>query len=422
MAGHVGPMSGLIAELVRRGHPTRVHTGARYRDRFARLGADVIGWSNARDFDEERPEATFPRVRGSSLRRSMTLVQDAFLGTAAGQVADLAAALDEEPADVLIGEVFTLGPGLVAEQRGLPWASVNALPPNVLSQELPPPGMNVAPARGPIGRHRDVGLRRGFEILTAGLHHRYDRIRADLRLNRSPGPFGSAFYSPWLSLLTGVPALEHARSDLPAAMHFVGRLPVSGRSGGFPTAAQGHRPLVLVTQGTHNTDPRDLLQPAVLGLAGLPIDVLATTGRTGVTDIGLPPPANACIVDFADFDTVLDRTAVLVANGGWGALLEALSAGIPMVVAGGDIDKPENARRVARARAGIDLRTGRPRPAAVAAAVEQVLADPSYRAAALAIAAELAALGGAGRAADLVEELAETRAPVLRRSDPWARL
>ncbi len=422
MAGHVGPMSGLIAELVRRGHAVRVHTGARYRDRFARLGADVLSWSTARDFDEERPEVTFPRVRGSSLRRSMTLVQDAFLGTAAGQVADLARALDAEPADVLIGEVFTLGPGLIAEQRGLPWASVNALPPNVLSQELPPPGLNVAPARGPLGRHRDVGLRRGFELLTAGLHRRYDHIRGDLGLRRSRGPFGTAFYSPWLSLLTGVPSLEHARGDLPEAMHFVGRLPVAGRTGALPTPAQGQRPLVLVTQGTHNTDPRDLLQPAVLGLAGLPVDVLVTTGRTGVTDLGIPPPGNACVVDFADFDTVLERTAVLVANGGWGALLEALSAGVAMVVAGGDIDKPENARRVARAGAGIDLQTGRPRPETIASAVQQVLADPSYRIRAAAIATELAALGGAGRAADLVEELAETQAPILRRSDPWARL
>lgn len=419
MAGHVGPLTGLVAELVRRGHPTRVHTGARYRERFARLGAVPVPWTAATDFDEEDPTAAFPRVRGSSTRRSLALVREAFLGTAAGQVADLDAALAEEPADVLVGEVFTLGPGLTADLRGLPWASVNALPPNVLSEELPPPGLNVAPARGRLGRHRDRGLRRGFAILTSGLERRYQRIRHELDLPPTPGPFGASFYSPYLSLLTGAPSLEHARGDLPSAMHFVGRLPVAGRSEPGPPPMRSGRPLVLLTQGTHNTDPADLLRPALEGLAGLPVDVLATTGRRGIADVGGPVPANTRVVDFVDFSAVLPQAAVVVANGGWGALLETLAAGVPLVVAGGDIDKPENARRVARAGAGVDLRTGRPRPAAVADAVRRVLADGSYAARASRLATELTALGGAGLAVDLIEDLARTGRPVNRTTEPW---
>ena len=34
LAGHVGPVSSLVAELVRRGHQVRVYTGSRYRQRF----------------------------------------------------------------------------------------------------------------------------------------------------------------------------------------------------------------------------------------------------------------------------------------------------------------------------------------------------------------------------------------------------
>ena len=39
LSGHVGPVSGLVAELVGRGHEVRVYTGARHHARFADLGA-----------------------------------------------------------------------------------------------------------------------------------------------------------------------------------------------------------------------------------------------------------------------------------------------------------------------------------------------------------------------------------------------
>jgi len=34
LAGHVGPVSGLVAELLKRGHDVRVYTGWRYRRRL----------------------------------------------------------------------------------------------------------------------------------------------------------------------------------------------------------------------------------------------------------------------------------------------------------------------------------------------------------------------------------------------------
>jgi len=171
---------------------------------------------------------------------------------------------------------------------------------------------------------------------------------------------------------------------------------------------------VLVTQGTHNRNPADLLRPALLGLADLEVEVVATTGRRGVTDVGIEIPANARVVDFLDFRVALADTSILVTNGGWGGVLEGLSAGVPLVVAGGDIDKPENAARVARSGAGINLRTGHPRPAAIAKAIVQLLDDPSYARRAGELGAELDQLGGAGTAADLIEELNRTRAVVRR--------
>jgi UDP:flavonoid glycosyltransferase YjiC (YdhE family) len=62
---------------------------------------------------------------------------------------------------------------------------------------------------------------------------------------------------------------------------------------------------------------------------------------------------------------------VLVTNGGWGGVLTALAHGLPLVVGGGDLDKPEVAGRVDAAGVGINLRTGTPTSAAVRAAVDR---------------------------------------------------
>ncbi len=413
IAGHVAPVTGIVAELLRRGHQVRVYTGSRYVDRFAALGAEVLPWSAARDFDEADLAAASAGPLGPV--RGVAKVAEVFLRTGAGQVRDLDAELDRQPADLLVADVLSIGAGLTGELRGVPWASLNLLPFNLPTADQPPPGFAVAPARGRAGRVRNRLLWATYRGLTAGLQRSYNQARSAVGLPRDPGPYAMAFFSPWLVVATGGPLLEPPGAGRPDRLHFVGRVATAGATdfGRLPDPDPA-RPRVLVTQGTHNVDPRDLLQPALTGLAGLDLEVIATSGRREVTDLGVRAPDNARVVDFLDFTATLPSTAVMITNGGWGGVLQGLAAGVPLVVAGGDIDKPEIARRVARAGAGINLRTGHPRPAAVAAAVQQILADPGYASRARQVGAELVGLGGAPAAVDLLERLADTRSPVRR--------
>lgn len=47
---------------------------------------------------------------------------------------------------------------------------------------------------------------------------------------------------------------------------------------------------------------------------------------------------------FLPHDLLLPFVDVMVTNGGWGGVLGAVQAGVPLVVAGGSLDKPEVAR------------------------------------------------------------------------------
>jgi UDP:flavonoid glycosyltransferase YjiC (YdhE family) len=411
LAGHVNPITGLVAELITRGHSVTVYTGSGYSERFAELGATPVRWSAATDFGEEDVAATFPAAGRPGRRGMVAMTKAVFFDTAPGQVHDLGRELDRCPADVIIGDIMSVGAGCISELRGLPWATVNVLPFNSLGKDLAPLAFGLAPARGRLGRVRDVILWQAFGAATLPFKRAYNQARIQIGLPPDPRMYGLGLVSPWLVLATGCPSLERPGAELPNQTHYVGRLAPSGGRSGSSVSPSAH-PLVIVTQGTHHVELTDLIQPAIEGLAKLDVSVTATTGRRGQTDVGIEVPQNARIVDFLDFRSVLPEASVFVTNGGWGGVLASLAAGVPLVVAGGDIDKPAIAAWVARAGAGINLRTGRPKPEAVATAVKEIMTDPAYGQRAGRIGAELATLGGAQESVDLLEHLVEKAGPV----------
>jgi UDP:flavonoid glycosyltransferase YjiC (YdhE family) len=118
-----------------------------------------------------------------------------------------------------------------------------------------------------------------------------------------------------------------------------------------------------------------------------------------VAALGAPPP-NVHVEQWVPQAAVLAHASAVVCHGGSGTTLGALAAGIPLVVVPLFADQPENARRVAEVGAGIAVGPEAPSesirstvdPAAVREAVEAVLADGGYQAAAARLADEIRAL------------------------------
>ena len=345
----------------------------------------------------------------------VALVRDGFLGTAPGQVQDLQAELDREPAEVMLADSMSFGGMLTGERNGLPWALVNVLPFNQTAGGAPM-GFPVKPWSGRPGRMRDAAL-------SGVLPRRHQPVPAGLPAGpprgRAAAERGSVRSGPDVSVAG---AGDRVRGTRRTRVRAAGpgplrRTPASGR---YVVADRRDGPDQTRTRSTiggghpghARHDPDELLRPALAGLADDDVEVVATLGRRGLRWPGAATPANATVVDVVDFTTLLPRASVFVSNGGWGGVSAALSAGVPVVVAPGTAaDKPEVGRRVARARAGVDLKRRRPSPTAVAAGVRTVLSDPRYADRARALQDELTAAGGAQRAADLVEELVRTRRP-----------
>jgi UDP:flavonoid glycosyltransferase YjiC (YdhE family) len=173
--------------------------------------------------------------------------------------------------------------------------------------------------------------------------------------------------------------------------------------------------VVLVTQGTVATDPRHLLIATIEALAGVPALVVVTTGgRVGELLHALPGPlpANVRIEQFVPYAQLMPHVDVLVTNGGYGTVQQALAHGVPIVVAGATEDKPENAARIAWSGTGVRIRSQRPTSERIREAVRAVTEIPRYRERAAVIAREMAGYDAPRTAADLLEQLARSGAPV----------
>lgn len=420
-AGHVGPVAAVAGRLVELGHDVVAYTGSRYTARFERIGATTISWNCAPDFDEHNLPATFPELGRSGPAGLLANVEHLFIRTAVGQALDLVTAHAEHPYDLIAGDVMALGTGMAAELLSIPWATISVVPLSLPSIDLPPTGFALPPGSGGLSRARNAALRAVVRIGSTRLEHAHRDVRRTLGLPATRKPVGEAWYSPWLVMATGSPGIEFPRSDLGRQFHFVGRLATPTAVSSYPDwwgeLETTTSPAVLVTQGTFNIDPSNLIEPSLAALADRDVLVTATTAGAALKPGAVP--TNARIADFLPYSELLPRLDAVVSNGGWGGVLEFLAEGLPLVIAGADLDKPEIAARVAWSGAGLDLRTGKPSIAAIRAAYDRVVADPGFRSRARRLAAELAALGGVDRAAELLQQLLTTGKPVQNDGNPW---
>jgi MGT family glycosyltransferase len=406
--GHIAPMRAVGAALVARGHDVRFYTGAAFREPVESSGARFVPWLAATDFDENDLSATFPRLVGKKgMRQLLMNVEDVFINTAPGQVSDLDTEWIREPWDVIAGDDLSMGAAMHAELTGCPWATVSVLPLNLIGTEGPPSGIGLAPGRNPLTKLRDAALRAAVPLLSRPLRAPLARARDAVGLPASSLSFDRVAFSSRLVVASGAPALDFDRADRPSSLRYVGRLaadPSAERVPPWWDDLDG-RTVVHVTQGTQNIDPSDLIRPALEALADREVLVVVATGVRGRDALPFPVPPNTRVAGFLPYAELLPRTSVVITNGGWGGTLAALSHGIPLVIAGGDLDKPEVAARVAWAGAGVNLKTGTPSAAQVARGFDRVATEPSFRDAAARVGAQLDTLGGAPRAAELLEQL-----------------
>jgi MGT family glycosyltransferase len=125
---------------------------------------------------------------------------------------------------------------------------------------------------------------------------------------------------------------------------WVGDDPPDGRWH-LPWAPDNPRPLVVVTLGTTYMQQEAVIARVVQGLARQEVRVLVLTGpelEPGEVEV----PEGVVVERYVPHGAVLPEAALVVAHGGTGTLLAALSSGVPVLSLPLGRDQPANAHRL----------------------------------------------------------------------------
>lgn len=378
LAGHVNPTAGLGRELAARGHEV-AWAGS---ELFLRplLGPDAVLFPTGSKVLRDQAARGYAAIR--SLWEQFIVPYAKFTAKALDK-----AVLAYQP-DVIVSDEHTPAGAFTAHRHGIPWATLATS-----SMELTRPLRAFPPV--------EERMREHLKALWT---------RAGLPEDEYTDPR----FSPHLVLALTSPALT---GPLPFPAHYALVGPVlADRSA--QAAVPGRAPFpwdrldpdrrhVLVTMGTLAAD--------VAG--GFYVRAAQALGELGERVQGIviaPPealpeqlPGNVLAVSWAPILELLERGTLdtVVCHGGMNTVCEALAHRVPVVPAPIRHDQPVTARQVAAAGAGLRVSFGNADAATLRRAIETVLDEPSYRAAAGRVGEQFAADGGARAAADRLEAL-----------------
>ena len=381
--GNVPPELHAARRLIERGHAVDVLADDSVAPDVRSTGAEFRRWVRGPNRTDRRSEHDPARDWECKYPWQLVdrLVDTMLVGPAAGYASDVREAITRCQPALVASSMFCLGGMLAAEAARIPYV---VLFPNIYplpARGLPPFGIGLRPARGRLGRWRD-------EILNRIVERQWDR-KGLTGLNTLRRTYGLAPLAHMFDQMRGAhrqlvmtsPALDFP-ATLPAAVRYVG--PVlddpdwSQASHWIPPARS--TPLVLVAMSTTFQDQIDSLRRAITALSTLPVHGIVTTGPA-IDPAALIAAPNVTVLAHAPHREVLQHAAAVVTHGGHGTVVKALAAGIPMVLLPHGRDQDDTAVRVTARGAGIALKRTAP-PEAIAAAVREVLQNPTFRASA----------------------------------------
>ena len=138
---------------------------------------------------------------------------------------------------------------------------------------------------------------------------------------------------------------------------------------------------IYATFGTVFATP-ELFTAVLAAIRDLTANVIMTTG-SGIDPAALGPvPDHVVVLGFVPQQQIMARCAAVVSHAGSGTVLGAIAARLPQVCIPIGADQHVNAAQVAAAGAGIAVPPDERTPERIRAAIEGVLNDPGYAAAA----------------------------------------
>lgn len=301
--------------------------------------------------------------------------------------------------EALLVDEMEPGGGLVARSLGLPYLSVACSLPVEDDPALPPPYIGWPYDPSPQGLKRNRGGRRVADMILRPQRQAIKRAAALL------GVDGVERIEDCLSSLATL-SQTVAEFDFPRAddTHVRPLGPFRRFRPVSLFAPKERRPLVYASFGTMQGHRLDLFKAVAAACRTLGLRlVVAHCG--GLDADGAAGIDAELVTDFVDQRAMLRQATICVTHGGLNTALDAVEAGVPMLVLPMAFDQPGVAARVAHHGIGLALTPRKVDRHSVEAALLRLMAEPGFARNAERIGRSIAATGGAAEAARLAEVL-----------------
>jgi MGT family glycosyltransferase len=401
LGGNVSPVMPIVGKLIDRGHRVRVMSDLTNRPDAEAVGASFVGWSTAPNKVVRARETELPDWNVSP-DEGLRMVAQFLGGTALAYAQNTIAELERAPADLVVCFDMLLGSMLGCEAHAQTLALLGTMISFFPLPGIPPFGSGLGPAGN--DEERAVHARRRQEIeaiFDSGLP----------ALNDARGRFGLAplthLADQWdaaaIHWLGTASAFDFQGAVLRPSMRYAGPLlgdPVWSGTWRSPWKDGDTRPLILVGFSTSFQNHAGVLQRVIDAATDLPVRLLVTLGGA-IEPHEVTPAANSVVVPSAPHVEIMREAALVVTHGGHGTVMTALMHKLPMLVIPHGRDQADNAARVTERGAGLSLeRTATIED--IRAALERLLGEPSFGAAARRLGEAIAA---EARSATLIEDL-----------------
>jgi UDP:flavonoid glycosyltransferase YjiC (YdhE family) len=226
-------------------------------------------------------------------------------------------------------------------------------------------------------------------------------LAATHRLGLAPAHDGAtAWEAPELVLVTA-PRWLDIDCGAPANVVHAGPLGVAVRAQGPDRA---HLELLLTFSTTVIGGQAALINRVCEAVAGLGLDAVLTLGPAVDRD-ALFVPNGVEVLDFADHDSLMPDSSVVIGHAGLGTILRALAHGVPQLLLPLGRDQAFNTSRVEQLAVGIQLPTDAPAER-IRTALQTVLTDRRFAAEAARVARRIARDEPDGTTAEALEHAA----------------
>lgn len=413
--GHLNPICALALELQRRGHSVTLFG---VPDALAKVeNLDIATYEiGALDYPRgsvDRAYKTLGRLTG---RAGLKFSVELFKRETKMLFREAPQAIRAANIEVLIVDQITSSIATVADYLNLPFVTVcNAM---LIHHEpaVPPYSTHWAYSTTPLARLRNRLGNALVDFLTRDLWQEICTQRQ--RWNLPAYQDRDNCYSPLAQVCQLPKSFDFPRECLPAHFHYIGRFHDSSgtelitfENTDFPFDRLNGKPLIYASLGTLQNQRPEIFKCIAQACSTLEAQLVISLGNPEAQPIDLP--GDPIVVPFAPHQKLIERSQVVVTHAGMNTVLTALGCGVPLVAIPITNEQPGIASRLARTKAGKTLQLSKLNEITLRTAISEVLSESSYRDNAQQLQKIIQASGGVKEAADIIEQAAQTRQPVI---------